>query len=30
MATAVLWLAAAESGFSVGHDLVVDGGASDH
>ncbi|MEV6231442.1 glucose 1-dehydrogenase [Saccharopolyspora shandongensis] len=27
-AAAVLWLAAPESGFTVGHDLVIDGGAS--
>lgn len=27
-AAAVLWLASPESGFAVGHDLVVDGGAS--
>ena len=27
-AAAILWLASAESGFTVGHDLVVDGGAS--
>lgn len=27
-ASAVLWLASAESGFAVGHDLVIDGGAS--
>ncbi|MEV0088464.1 glucose 1-dehydrogenase [Saccharopolyspora sp. NPDC050642] len=27
-AAAVLWLAAPESGFTVGHDLVLDGGAS--
>jgi NAD(P)-dependent dehydrogenase (short-subunit alcohol dehydrogenase family) len=25
---AVLWLASPESGFAVGHDLVIDGGAS--
>jgi NAD(P)-dependent dehydrogenase (short-subunit alcohol dehydrogenase family) len=28
VAAAVLWLAAPESGFTVGHDLVVDGGAT--
>jgi NAD(P)-dependent dehydrogenase (short-subunit alcohol dehydrogenase family) len=28
IASAVLWLASAESGFTVGHDLVLDGGAS--
>ncbi|GAA2878127.1 short-chain dehydrogenase [Actinoplanes cyaneus] len=28
IASAVLWLAADESGFTVGHDLVVDGGAT--
>ncbi|HEY7485061.1 MAG TPA: SDR family oxidoreductase [Streptosporangiaceae bacterium] len=28
IASAVLWLAAPESGFAVGHDLVVDGGAT--
>ncbi|MDR0360399.1 MAG: SDR family oxidoreductase [bacterium] len=28
VATAVLWLAAPESGFTVGHDLVLDGGAT--
>ncbi len=27
-AAAILWLASPESGFTVGHDLVVDGGAS--
>ena len=27
-ASAVLWLASPESGFTVGHDLVIDGGAS--
>jgi NAD(P)-dependent dehydrogenase (short-subunit alcohol dehydrogenase family) len=27
-AAAILWLASAESGFTVGHDLVIDGGAS--
>jgi NAD(P)-dependent dehydrogenase (short-subunit alcohol dehydrogenase family) len=27
-ASAVLWLASAEAGFTVGHDLVIDGGAS--
>jgi NAD(P)-dependent dehydrogenase (short-subunit alcohol dehydrogenase family) len=28
VAAAVLWLASPEAGFAVGHDLVVDGGAS--
>lgn len=28
VAAAVLWLAAPESGFAVGHDLVLDGGAT--
>jgi NAD(P)-dependent dehydrogenase (short-subunit alcohol dehydrogenase family) len=28
IAAAVLWLAAPESGFTVGHDLVIDGGAT--
>lgn len=28
IASAVLWLASAESGFAVGHDLVMDGGAT--
>ncbi len=27
-ASAVLWLASPEAGFAVGHDLVIDGGAS--
>jgi NAD(P)-dependent dehydrogenase (short-subunit alcohol dehydrogenase family) len=27
-ASAVLWLSSPESGFTVGHDLVLDGGAS--
>jgi NAD(P)-dependent dehydrogenase (short-subunit alcohol dehydrogenase family) len=27
-ASAVLWLAAPEAGFTVGHDLVIDGGAT--
>ncbi len=28
VASAVLWLASPDAGFAVGHDLVVDGGAS--
>jgi len=28
IAAAVLWLASPESGFAVGHDLVLDGGAT--
>ncbi|WP_166350002.1 glucose 1-dehydrogenase [Phytoactinopolyspora limicola] len=28
IASAVMWLASAESGFTVGHDLVIDGGAT--
>jgi NAD(P)-dependent dehydrogenase (short-subunit alcohol dehydrogenase family) len=28
IASAVLWLASPEAGFAVGHDLVVDGGAT--